>query len=71
VLRQGRDALKRCIWDLPHPFFEKWRQPAAWRFTADRWMGVALGTFDFLRGRWGVPPAVVRRRSDVGQKPDA
>ena len=31
-------------------------------------LGVALGTFDFLRGRWGVPPAVVRRRSDVGQR---
>jgi hypothetical protein len=31
---------------------------------------VALGTFDFLRRRWGVPPALVRRRSDVGQRPD-
>ena len=70
VLRQGKDALKRCIWDLPHPFLERWRELAAWRFTADRWMGVALGTFDFLRGRWGVPPAVVRRRGDVGKKLD-
>jgi hypothetical protein len=70
VLGQGADALKRCVWDLPHPIREKWQDRTAWRFTADRWMGVAIGTVDFLRGRWGVPPAVVRRRSDVSQKPE-
>lgn len=65
VAGQLAEAARRCFNSLPHPIGAHWRERAMWMITADRVLGTALGLVDFLRRRWGKPPELLRRRSDV------
>jgi N-acetylglucosaminyl-diphospho-decaprenol L-rhamnosyltransferase len=65
IAGQFLEAGRRCFHSLPSPIRERWRDGALWRAAIDRTLGTGLGALDFLRQRWGKPPAALRRRSDV------
>ena len=59
------DAGLRCFNSMPHPIATQWRNRRLWRVAAERTIGTGAGALDFVRRRWGKPPASLRRRSDI------
>ena len=65
VKYQAIEAVRRCVWDLPHPMRERWQHLTDWQYACDRWAGTLRGALDFIRRRWGPPPSTLRRRADM------
>ena len=50
---------------VPNPFGPRAREPGIWRGAGLRLLGAACAVIDFARGRWGRPPALLTRWSDM------
>jgi GT2 family glycosyltransferase len=50
---------------VPRPGGPRFRRPDAWRHAGLRWLGGVYGVIDFARQRWGPPPSMLTRWSDI------
>lgn len=67
--RLGRSA--RDTWrSIPKPGGRRFGQLAMWRLAAVQTGGTLLGTLDFARGRWGRPPELLLRGTDIRPRRD-